>query len=117
MKQGKRATLRQSSAQDRTTGRNAVAIPATCTIGERGAVEVLVTDLGANGCRMHNAAVGVTKAAPLVLRFAAGEPIGASLKWIKGGALGVRFDQTLSEQVLEVLLAQQADGNVVALRT
>mgnify|MGYP006174768769 CR=1 FL=1 len=109
--------LHNSGAHERKTGdRQAVAIPARCTIGERAEEDVLVTDLGKHGCRMHTGAVGVTKTEKLVLRLEGSGPIRGSLKWSKGGALGVRFSRPLGEKLLETLTEQSA-RNVVPIRS
>ncbi len=116
MTRGKRATLRQTSSRDRSTGREAVAIAATCAIGERAGEKVLVTDLNSGGCRMHTGAVGVTRAEPLVLTLPGCEPLPATLKWIKGGSLGVRFETPLSEEQVAKLCTEESAENVVPLR-
>ena len=116
MTRGKPAKLQNSGAHDRASGRQPVAIQATCRIGARDEEEVLVTDLGTHGCRMHTGAVGVTKTEKLVLTLAGCAPIRGSLKWSKGGALGVRFTRPLGEKLLETLCAEQAAGNVVPIR-
>ena len=117
MAKGKSAKLVQSGAHDRKTDREPVAIPATCTIGGRDAEEVLVTDLGKHGCRMHTGAVGVTKTEKLVLNLAGCAPIKGSLQWSKGGALGVRFTRPLSDKLLETLCTEQSAANVVPIRS
>ena len=116
MTRGKRATLRQTSARDRNNAREAVAITATCRIGDRAEEQVLVTDLNAGGCRMHTSAVGVTRAEPLVLVLPGCEPIDATLKWIKGGSLGVRFATPLGEEQVATLCTEESAANVVPLR-
>jgi len=116
MTRGKRAQLRQTSARDRRNEREAVAIAAGCRIGERAEEAVLVTDLNTGGCRMHTGAVGVTRAEPLVLTFPGCEPVPATLKWTKGGSLGVRFDTPLGEEQVARLCAEVSAENVVPLR-
>lgn len=116
MTRGKRAKLVQSGPQDRNTKREQVAIRATCTIGGRDAEDVLVTDLGRNGCKMHTGAVGVTKTEKLVLELDGCAPIKGSLKWTKGGQLGVRFAKPLGAKKLETLCAEQSAQNVVPFR-
>ena len=44
-------------------------------------------------------------------------PIKGSLKWTKGGQLGVRFAQPLDGNLLETLCAEQSAPNVVPLRS
>ena len=117
MTRGKRAKLVESGPQDRSTQRQRVAIPAHCTIGERDREEVLVTDLGRNGCKMHTGAVGVTKTETLVLELDGCAPIKGSLKWSKSGQLGVRFAKPLGAKKLESLCTEQSAHNVVPLRS
>lgn len=113
----KRPTLQQRNASPRAGDRTTLAIAGTCKVGDRPEADVLVTDLGPNGCRMRADAVGVTKAEPLVLRIGSTGPIAARLKWTKGGALGVAFDTPLAEDVIERLCAASAPlDNVVPLR-
>lgn len=117
MAKAKRPKLQQRSASARAGDRTTVAIAGTCRVGDRPEEDVLVTDLGADGCRMRGGAVGVTKAEPLVLRIGSAGPIAARLKWTKGGALGVSFDDPLDEDVLERLYAASAPSdNVIPLR-
>jgi len=116
MTRGKSARLVNGGPHERQTGREPVAIAATCTIGTRVAEQVLVTDLNKHGCRLHTAAVGVTKAEPLVLRLAGGAPIKGTLAWSKGGALGVRFAKPLSDKRLARLCTEQSAANVVPIR-
>ena len=116
MAKGKRAKLVQTGPRDRTTKREAVAIAARCTIGERAEEEVLLTDLGTHGCRMHTGAVGVTKTETLVLSLAGCDPIEGMLKWSKGGSFGVRFTKPLGDDELAALCAEQSAANVVPIR-
>ena len=117
MTRGKTAKLQNGGAHKRQTGdRQAVAIPARCTIGGRDEEEVLLTDLGKHGCRMHTGAVGVTKTEKLVLHLEGCAPIRGALKWSKGGALGVRFTRPLGDKLLESLTEQSAT-NVVPIRS
>jgi hypothetical protein len=117
MTRGKSAKLVRTGAHGRKTDREPVAIPGTCTIDGRAEQQVLVTDLGTHGCRMHIGAVGVTKAQELILTLAGCDPIKGSLKWSKGGALGVRFAKPLSEALLETLCTEQSAANVVPFRS
>jgi hypothetical protein len=117
MTRGKRAKLVRSGPQDRTTEREPVAIPATCKIGERDDENVLVIDLGIHGCKIHTGAVGVTKTENLVLNLEGCAPIKGSLKWSKGGQLGVRFAKPLDEKLLAMLCTEQSVQNVVPLRS
>ena len=117
MTRGKSAKLVRTGAHGRPTGREPVAIPGTCTIDGRGEEQVLVTDLGTHGCRMHTAAVGVTKAQELILHLAGCAPIKGTLKWSKGGALGVRFARPLSDALLAMLCTEASAPNVVPFKT
>ena len=117
MTRGKRAKLVNGGPHERQSDREQVAIAATCTIGGRGEDQVLVTDLGTHGCRMHTAAVGVTKAQELILHLAGCKPIKGTLKWSKGGAFGVRFVKPLSDKVLTMLCTEASAPNVVPLRS
>jgi hypothetical protein len=113
----KRSKLQQSSARSRSNERNAVLLEGACLIGERGKQAALVTDLGLRGCRVRTEAVGVTRSAALQLWLGEVGPIGGTLKWTKGGALGVLFDTPLDEGTLEALLeAGEPRSNVVPLR-
>jgi hypothetical protein len=117
MIRGKSAKLVNGGPHKRRTDREHVAIPAGCTIGERGEEQVLVTDLGTHGCRLHTGAVGLTKAQTLVLRLPGCAPIKGTLIWSKGGALGVRFAKPLSGKRLATLCSEQSAPNVVPFKT
>lgn len=114
-----RVRLGESGRRDRTGEREPVAIHATCRIGERDDEDVLITDLGRTGCKIHTGAVGVTKVETLVLTLDGCAPIHGSLQWIKGGMLGVHFDQPLGDALLERLCSQppEPEANVVPLRS
>lgn len=116
MVRGKRAKLVPTGPQNRTAEREAVAIPARCSIGDREEEDVLITDLGKHGCRIHTGAVGVTKSETLVLNLNGCTPIKGSLKWSKGGSLGVRFVEPLGDELLETLCTEQSAENVVPIR-
>jgi hypothetical protein len=103
----------------RTGVRESVAIPGTYQVGERPAEPVLVTDLSAYGCRLRGDSVGVTKSEPVMLWLGETGPIGAKLKWVKKGSLGLAFDDALDDNLLERLLATPfapAPSNVVPLK-
>ena len=103
----------------RNGARESVAIPATCQVGERPAEAVLVTDLSADGCRLRGDSIGVTKSEPVKLWLGETGPIGAKLKWVKKGSLGLAFDNELDDNLLESLLAAPfapAPSNVVPLK-
>jgi len=117
MTRGKPARLVNGGSHERKSEREPVAIAASCTIGARAPEQVLVTDLGRQGCRMHTGAVGVTKAEKLVLHLAGCAPIEGTLAWSKGGALGVRFTEPLSDRRLAKLYTEQSAPNVVPFRT
>ena len=118
MTRAKRPKLQQQkSARSRTTERNAVVIEGTCSIGERDRETALVTDLGLTGCRVRTEAVGVTRSEGLQLWLGEVGPIPGTLKWTKGGSLGVMFDTPLEEATLEALLAAgEPQTNVIPLR-
>ena len=115
MARGKHAKLQEKTARSRANPRKRVAIDGTCTIGERDKEEVLITDLGPTGCRMRTGAVGVTKSEPLLLWLGDVGPISGRLKWSKGGALGVSFDQPLSDDDLGRLCLADPPSNIVPL--
>lgn len=117
MTREKRAKLQNKGARSRNTARERVVIDGACVIGERDKEVALVTDLGATGCRVRTEAVGVTRSEALQLWLGEVGPIAGTLKWSKGGALGVLFDTPLDEGTLEALLAAgEPPSNVVPLR-
>lgn len=103
MARGKVAKLQDKSARSRKDARQQVAIAGTCALGDRPEEAVLVTDLAVNGCRLRSNAVGVSRSEAVVLHVGDVGPIAGSLKWTKGGALGVSFDEPLDEAVVERL--------------
>lgn len=118
MTRRKRTKLTNGGTHGRKAGqRQPVLMRAQCKIGEREEEDVLVTDLTLSGCRIRTGAVGVTKSESLVLRIAEFSPIPGRLKWNKGGALGVSFDEPLEPEALRLLLeAGGPPSNVVPLR-
>lgn len=112
----KRPKLALTGASDRQSTRAPVAIPATCVIGDRDAEDVLVTDLGSTGCSLYTSAVGVTKAEPIIIRLEGDLSINGTLKWNKGGAIGVRFEEPLAPDRLEKLRSEVSARNIVAMR-
>ena len=117
MTRGKRSKLQQKSARSRTSERSAVVIEGLCVIGERGKESALVTDLGLQGCRVRTEAVGVTRSEGLQLWLGEFGPIAGTLRWSKGGALGVLVDTPLDQGTLEALLAAgEPPSNVIPLR-
>jgi hypothetical protein len=118
MTSAKRPKLQhQKTARSRSTPRNAVVIEGACVIGEREKEPALVTDLGLQGCRVRTEAVGVTRSEELVLWLGDFGPINGTLRWSKGGELGVLFDRPLEDATLEALLeAGEPPSNVVKLR-
>jgi len=116
MTRGKRTKLQQNTARSRATPRNMVVIEGMCLIGERKEA-ALVTDLGLQGCRVRTEAVGVTRSAGLTLWLGEVGPIAGTLRWTKGGSLGVLFDTPLDPGTLEALLeAGEPQSNVIPLR-
>ncbi len=117
MTRGKRAKLLNKTARSRAMPREAVVIEGFCVIGEREKESALVTDLGLQGCRVRTEAVGVTRSEPLQLWLGEFGPVAGTLRWSKGGSLGVLFDAPLEEATLEALLAAgEPPSNVVPLR-
>jgi len=117
MTRDKRPRLLEKTARSRTTPRQAVVIEGTCVIGERDKEAALVTDLGLTGCRVRTEAVGVTRLERVILWLGDFGPIKGTLRWSKGGELGVLFDRPLEEATLEALLeAGEPPSNVVQLR-
>jgi hypothetical protein len=103
----------------RTGSRESVIIAGTCQVGERPPEAVLVTDLSSRGCRLRGDSIGVTKSEPVQLWLGDAGPIPAKLKWVKRGSIGLAFDNSLDEKLLEDLLAAPmapAPSNVVPLR-
>jgi hypothetical protein len=118
MTRGKRPKLQQQkSSRSRTTPREAVVIEGFCVIGEREREIALVTDLGLQGCCVRTEAVGVTRSEGLQLWLGEFGPVSGTLRWSKGGSLGVLFDTPLAEDTLEALLAAgEPSSNVIPLR-
>ena len=113
----KRARILLHPEMARTSDREAVVIPGTCQIGERPVEDVLVLDIGASGCRLRGNSLGVTKSEPLQLKIGELGPLGARLKWVKKGSLGVEFDEPLQDDILEKLQNTPWPApNVVPLR-
>lgn len=103
----------------RSAQRESVVIQGVCRIGERPAEDVLITDLNAGGCRLRADSVGVTKSEPVELWIGDLGPLGARLKWLKKGSLGLAFDVPLANEVLQPMLdapVPPAPSNVVHLR-
>lgn len=99
--------------------RHAVILAGRYQVGDRPPEEVLITDLGADGCRLRASSVGVTKMEPIQLWLGEFGPVPARLKWVKKGSLGLAFESPLDEANLGVLLEAApptADSNVVPLR-
>jgi hypothetical protein len=118
MSKGKRPKLQQrNTARSRTTLHQYVVIEGACAIGMRRKEPALVTDLDLQGCCVRTEAVGVTRSEPLQLWLGEFGPVAGTLKWSKGGSLGVLFDAPLEQGTLETLLATgEPPLNVVPLR-
>lgn len=117
MTRGKRPKLQNKTARSRITPREDVVIEGFCLIGERDKEAALVTDLGLTGCRVRTEAVGVIRSEPLQLWLGEFGPVAGTLKWTKGGSLGIQFDTPLEEGTLEALLATgEPQSNVIPLR-
>ena len=66
---------------------------------------------------MRTEAIGVTRSEALLLWLGEFGPVAGTLRWSKGGSLGVLFDSPLDEGTLEALLeAGLPRSNVVPLR-
>ena len=99
--------------------RHAVILGGRYQVGDRPPEEVLITDLGADGCCLRASSVGVTKMEPVQLWLGEVGPVPARLKWIKKGSLGLVFESPLADAMLRALLEAApptADSNVVPLR-
>jgi hypothetical protein len=112
----KHARLSNRPERDRAEDRTAVSISGRCSAGDRDVQDVLVMDLASHGCRVLGLSVGVTKSDPLELWFGELGPVGARLKWVKRGSLGVEFDSPLDADVLERLAAADPKPNVLPMR-
>jgi hypothetical protein len=113
----KRAKILPNPEAARTATREPVVIPGTCRIGERPAEDVLVLDIGANGCRLRGNSLGVTKSEPVELRIGDIGPVAAKLRWVKKGSLGVKFDAPIGDEALQKLYDTPWPApNVVPLR-
>ena len=98
--------------------RQAVVIRGRCQVGDRPVEEVLITDLGADGCRLRGSSVGVTKLEPVRLWLGEVGPVAAKLKWLKKGSLGLAFEMPLEENILRGLVEAPAapiPSNVIPL--
>ena len=113
----KRARIRSNPEMARTAVREPVVIPGTCRIGDRPVEDVLVLDIGANGCRLRGNSLGVIKSEPVELHIGELGPVAAKLKWVKKGSLGLKFDAPLEEDALQKLYDTPWPApNVVPLR-
>src|SRR5688572_13134810 len=97
----KTSKLSNRPALQRAEERTQVSIEGRCRAGERELQDVLVLDLGPNGCRLLGLSVGVTKSDPLELWLGDAGPVAARLKWAKRGSLGIAFDAPLDEALLQ----------------
>lgn len=116
MVRSKPSKLANRPAEQRSDERTAVQVAGRCRAGDRELQEVLVTDLGAGGCRMLGLSAGVTKSDPLELWLGEAGPFAARLKWAKRGLLGVEFDSPLDATVLESLASAVPAPNVIPMR-
>lgn len=119
MSRSKRPPLLQRTEASRGGPRQSVVIPGRCQVGERAIEDVLITDLGADGCRLRGSSVGVTKVEPIRLWLGELGPLAARLKWLKKGSLGLAFETPLEDAVLDRLLESTSPAsasNVVPLR-
>ena len=98
--------------------REAVIIRGRWQVGGRPAEDVLITDLGSDGCRLRASSVGVTKLEPVQLWLDEFGPVSARLRWVKKGSLGLAFEEPLNDAVLRQLVeapAAPVPSNVVPL--
>jgi len=116
MVSSKPSKLANRPALQRAEERTQVSIEGRCRAGERDLQDVLVLDLGPNGCRLLGLSVGVTKSDPLELWLGDAGPVAARLKWAKRGSLGVAFESPLDEVLLQRLAQEATAPNVVAIR-
>lgn len=103
----------------RSAPRQSVIIPGRCQVGERAVEDVLVTDLGAEGCRLRGGSIGVTKQEPVRLWLGEVGPVAAKLQWLKKGSVGLAFDAPLDASVLQRLVDMPmppSPSNVVPLK-
>ena len=112
----KHARLSNRARESRDGERSTVTLDGKCRAGEREIQDVLVLDLGPQGCRLLGVSVGVTKSDPLQLWFGDAGPFAARLKWAKRGSLGVEFDTPLDEQLLDRLADADSRPNVLPMR-
>lgn len=98
--------------------REAVIIRGRWQVGERPPEDVLITDLGSDGCRLRASSIGLTKLEPVQLWLDEFGPVAARLRWVKKGALGLAFEEPLNDAVLRQLVeapAAPVPSNVVPL--
>lgn len=115
MVRSKPSKLANRPVERRAEGRIAVNIAGRCRPGNRVMQEVLVIELGADGCRLLGLSAGITKSDPLELWFGEAGPFAGRLKWAKRGVLGVEFDAPLAAERLEALTRADPAPNVIAL--
>ena len=116
MVRSKPSKLSNRPELQRADERTQVSIEGRCRAGEREIQNVLVLDLGSNGCRLLGLSAGVTKSDPLELWLGDAGPIAARLKWAKRGSLGIAFDVPLDEALLGRLAQDAPAPNVIAMR-
>lgn len=116
MVRSKPSTLANRPVERRADERAAVNIAGRCRAGDRETQEVLVTDLGAAGCRLLGLSAGVTKSDRLELWLGEAGPFAARLKWAKRGLLGVDFERPLDAALLESLASAAPAPNIVPIR-
>jgi hypothetical protein len=116
MVRSKPSKLANRPLERRADERTAVNLAGRCRAGDRDMQEVLVTDLGAAGCRMLGLSAGVTKSDRLELWLGESGPFAARLKWAKRGLIGVEFDCPLDTALLDSLASAEPVHNVVPMR-
>ncbi len=116
MARSKPAALSNPTEYIRDDSRQRVSLEARCRAADREIQDVLVMDLGQNGCRLLGVAAGVTKNDPLQLWLGDAGPFAARLCWAKRGSLGVEFEEPLEEALVSRLAEAAAEPNVIAMR-
>jgi hypothetical protein len=116
MARSKPSTLSNRPSRQRVEDRTAVDIAGRCRTGDREIQDVLITNLGAGGCRLLGLSAGVTKSDPLELWLGDAGPFAGRLTWAKRGLLGVEFDRPLDGDLLNALADADPGPKVVPMR-
>jgi len=116
MARSKPSKLANLPLEKRADERTAVNLAGRCRAGDRDEQEVLVTEIGAAGCRMLGLSAGVTKSDRLELWLGDSGPFAAKLKWAKRGLFGIEFERPLDAALVQSLASADAPPNVVPMR-